>query len=284
MTAPIRLAIVGSGWRGQFFARLAAKLPAEVELVGGCVRRTELVTPTAASWQVPVHTSVTELVQRERPQLVVVCVGWQASPAVISELVGAGVRVLAETPPAPDTDGLRGLWQQVGGTDSVQVAEQYLLMPAHAARLELVRGGVIGRASSVQVSSTHTYHAVSLIRGLLDAGYGPVRISAQQQSAPLVDPLTRDAWTDDDEAKPAVTTLATIDFRDGKSGLYDFTDTQWHNQLRMRRIVVRGSHGEIVGDDVVRLAGPRLILRSALHRSQLGYDLNLDGYDTEHIS
>jgi hypothetical protein len=28
----------------------------------------------------------------------------------------------------------------------------------------------------------------------------------------------------------------------------------------------------------------RTILRSSLIRSQLGYDLNLDGYDTEHIS
>src|SRR4029077_12329254 len=67
-------------------------------------------------------------------------------------------------------------------------------------------------------------------------------------------------------------------------GLYDFTDNQWHNQLRFRRIAIRGSLGEIADDKVVRLAGPRTILRSSLVRSQLGYDLNLDGYDTEHIS
>jgi hypothetical protein len=34
---------------------------------------------------------------------------------------------------------------------------------------------------------------------------------------------------------------------------------------------------EIADDTVVRLAGERTILKSSLTRSQLGYDLNLDG-------
>lgn len=58
------------------------------------------------------------------------------------------------------------------------------------------------------------------------------------------------------EPAPAATTLATIDFGEGGSGLYDFTDNQWFNPLRSNRIVVRGSQGELVDDRVVRLAGP----------------------------
>jgi predicted dehydrogenase len=166
----------------------------------------------------------------------------------------------------------------------VQVAEQYLRLPGHAARREVVRLGLIGDATSVQVSSTHGYHAVSIMRGLLGAGFGPATVGGVAFTAPLVDPRTRAGWTDDDTARPAATVLATLDFGDGLSGLYDFTDNQWHNQLRLRRILVRGSRGEIAGDEIVRLAGPRTIVRSSLVRSQLGYDLNLDGYDTEHIA
>ena len=48
----------------------------------------------------------------------------------------------------------------------------------------------------------------------------------------------------------------------GASGLVnDFTDNQWHNRLRLRRIVIRGSHGEIADDKVVRLVGGGRILK-----------------------
>ena len=281
---PVRLGVVGSGWRAEFFARLAAALPDRLTLVGAAVRRPESAEQVAERWKVPGYLSPAELIANQSPELVVSSVPWPVNPEVIGTLVEAGVPVLAETPPAPDAAGLRALWERVGARGLVQVAEQYLLMPGHAARLELVRRGVIGTPTSVQVSSTHGYHAVSIIRGLAGAGFGPVRVVASRHTAPLLDPLTRDGWTGADQPGQASTTLATLDFGDGISGLYDFTDNQWHNRLRARRIVVRGSLGEIVDDSVVRWGGPQTVLRGEIRRSQLGYDLNLDGFDTEHLS
>jgi predicted dehydrogenase len=166
----------------------------------------------------------------------------------------------------------------------VQVAEQYLLMPSHAARWAVVRAGGIGTPTQVQVSSTHQYHAVSIMRRILGAGFGPVTVRATSFQAPLVDPLTRDGWTGANDPSTATTTIATLDFGAGRSGLYDFTDNQWHNQLRFRRLLVRGTHGELRDDEVVRLAGPRTVVRSPLVRRQTGYDLDLDGFDTDHIT
>ena len=103
-------------------------------------------------------------------------------------------------------------------------------------------------------------------------------MSVRRSSAP------RAGWTDDDVPRPATTTIATLDFGDGRSGLYDFTDNQWHNQLRFRRLLVRGSHGELRDDDVVRLVAPRTVVRSTLVRRQTGYDLDLDGFDTDHVT
>ena len=284
MTGPTRIGVVGTGWRAEFFLRLAALLPEQLTLIGVTTRRPEAAEDVTRRWGVPTYPTATELVRAQRPDLVVSVVAPHANAEVVTDLVEAGAKVLCETPPAPDAAGLRRLWDAVGSRDAVQVAEQYLLLPGHAARLELVRRGAIGEVSSIHVSSTHGYHAVSMMRGLLAAGDGPATVSAVRHTAPLVDPLTREGWTDDDTAKPAGTVLATIDFGDGRSGLYDFTDNQWHNRLRLRRILVRGSRGEISDDDVVRLTGPRTILRSRLVRSQLGQDLNLDGHDTEHVS
>ncbi len=259
-------------------------MPERFTLVGVAARRPESADKAGLRWGVPAFVDPQELQRRQRPDFVVSSVPWDASPGVVTGLVAAGGKVLTETPPAPDAAGLRQLWEAVGGSGRVQVAEQYLMLPGHAARLAVVRSGAIGTPTSVQVSSTHGYHAVSMIRGFLGAGCGPVTVSARAFTAPLVDPISRDGWTDDDRPKDATTTLATFDFGDGRSGLYDFTDNQWHNQLRFRRILVRGSRGELADDTVIRLAERRAIVTSDLRRYQLGHDLNLDGNDTEHIS
>jgi predicted dehydrogenase len=158
------------------------------------------------------------------------------------------------------------------------------MMPAHAARLSVVAAGIIGTPTQVQVSSTQQYHAVALIRRLLGAGRGPVSVRATRFTAPLVHPLNRSGWTDDDQAHPTVTTIATVDFGAERSGVYDFTEQQTRNQLRFRRLTVRGSAGELHNDEVVRMTGPRTLVRTPLVRRQTGYDLDLIGYETEHLS
>lgn len=268
--------IVGSGWRAEFFWRLASTMDG-ISCVGVVSRR-------AQKLPVPVYLSLDECLTATKPDFVVTAVPWAVTPSLVGELVERGVRVLAETPPAPDVDGLRRLWHAVGGTGLVQTAEQYTRMPAHAARLALVRSGVIGEPTRVDVSSTHQYHAVSLIRAFLGAGRGPVEVRATRTTAPLADPLSRAGWADPVEVRQATTTIATISFADGGFGLYDFTSNQWHNQLLNRRLLVRGTTGELRDEDVVRLAADRTIVRTRIVRRQTGYDLDLDGFDTDHIT
>jgi predicted dehydrogenase len=280
---PSRFGVIGTGWRAQYYLKLAAMLPDRLEVagvVGSSPARAEL---SAVKWGVPAYATPAELVAHQHPEFLVSALPWGVTPAMTREAVSLSTPILCETPPAPDLDGLRSLWTDVGSSGLVQVAEQYSLMPSHASRLALARSGAIGQVTSVQVSSTHMYHAVALMRAFLGTGFGPAEANAHEFVAPLINPLVKDAWTDDDQPKDARTIIATVDFGDGM-GLYDFTDNQWHNQLRSRRIVVRGSAGEIVGDEVVRLTGPRTIVRSDLARRQTGYDLDLDAFDTDHIS
>lgn len=287
--APIRFGIVGSGWRAEFFTRLARALPRRLTVAGVVTRSAARGAQVDAEWGVPAFRSVDELCG-SGPEFVIPSVPWEITPHVVEELVAHGVPVLAETPPAPDVRGLRQLWAAVGGATRsgggglVQVAEQYTLMPGHAARIALVREGVIGDVTSVQVSSTHMYHAMSLIRHTLGVGSGPATVTARSFTAPLADPLSPTGWSDDLTPKEAVTTLAFLDFGSARSGLYDFTDNQWWNPLRARRVVIRGSLGEIVDDMVVRMADPRTPVESPLVRRRTGTDLNLEGAEVHHIS
>lgn len=279
-----RFALVGSGWRSEFMLRLARQAPERFAVAGVVTRTAERGAEVESRWRVPTYRSISELLAAQRPEFVVPCVPWSQTAQTTIELVEAGVPVLAETPPAADLEGLRTLWTRVGTSGLVQVAEQYLCMPGHAARLALLGRGVIGEVTSVQVSSTHLYHAVSMIRGLLDVGTGPVTVRAQSFAAPLANPLNPDGWTGSAEPEELATTLATLDFGTARMGLYDFTDNQWWNPLRQPRIVIRSIMGEIVDDRVIRLVDPYTPIESQLIRRQAGIDLNLEGVELQHIS
>jgi predicted dehydrogenase len=276
-------AVVGSGWRSQFFLRLARMAPDRLRATGVVTRTAERGQEVTHAWGVPTHRRVEDLLATGRPDFVIASVPWAQMPVTVRELVAAGVRVLAETPPAPDLDGLRSLWSDVGAGGAVQVAEQYLLMPGHAARLAVVREGVIGEPTSVQVSSTHLYHAVSMIRGLLGVDREEVVVHARDFRAPLVDPRSPSGWNTGAAAEPRTTTLATLDFG-GRAGLYDFTENQWWNPLRARRIVVRGSNGEVVDDAVTRLVDPTSPVTSHLSYRRRGVDMDLEGVDLDFVS
>jgi predicted dehydrogenase len=268
--------MIGSGWRAQMLLKVAREL--------GTLRCGGVVVRTPRDLEVPTFASLDACLREVSVDFVLTATPRSVTPGFIVEAVQRELPVLAETPPAPDLDGLRALWSAVGDSGLVQVAEQYPMMPSHAARAGVVAAGMIGMPTQVQVSSTQQYHAVALIRGLLGAGRGPVSVRATRFTAPLVHPLSRTGWTDDEQMRPTVTTIATLDFGDGRSGVYDFTEQQTRNQLRFRRLTVRGSAGELHNDEVVLMTGPRTLVRSPLARRQTGYDLDLIGYDTEHIS
>ena len=182
--------VVGSGWRAEMFWRLAAALP-EVDCLGAVVRTPrDLPVPTFALAG-----------RRTPPDFVVTAVPWDGQPGVSSEAAGRACRCWPRRRPRRTPTGCARCGRRSATSGLVQVAEQYLLVPAHAARLAAVRAGVIGTPTQVQVSSTHQYHAVSMIRGFLGAGRGPVTVRASRTTAPLVDPLTRDGWTDDPDAE-----------------------------------------------------------------------------------
>lgn len=99
----------------------------------------------------------------------------------------------------------------------------------------------------------------------------------------MANPLSRAGWSGDATPVDLDTTIATIDFGD-KVGLYDFTETQTRNPLRGSRVVVRGSLGEIVDEQVVRLVEPATVVESFLVRRQTGQHRDFEVPDLDHIS
>lgn len=267
--------LVGWGYRSRAWLSVADAVGVPCR---GVVVRSPRSTP------VPGFATIQDAVEQTGAGFAVASVSPDSASSVMVDAVAQSLPILSETPPAADLAGLRSVWDEVGASGLVQVAEQYPLYPSHAARLELVRSGFIGQPTQVQVSSTQLHHAAALMRAYLHVEPGPVSVRATTTVAPLLQPLSRAGWTGADEATAATTTHAVIDFGDSRSGIYDFTDQQTRNLLRFRRLVVRGTHGELDGDRVLRWGGPETILSSSIERRQSGHDLDMSGFDSETLS
>jgi predicted dehydrogenase len=282
--SPSSYAIIGNGWRSTVYLQLAYLLPERFRVTGVLTRREEAGAAIERDWGVPTFRTLDGLLAAERPDFAIPSVPWEVAPRFTRDLVGRDIPVLTETPPAPDIEGMRSLWADVGASGLVQVAEQYPFMPLHAARSAIVRDGLIGTPTSVHVSSTHLYHVVALMRGLLGVGLEPATVLSQTFTAPLVDPLTPGGWTRDAAEKQARSILTTIDFGHGRSGIYDFTDNQWWNPLRPDHLFVRGSAGEVHDETVVRLVDEVTPVTSVLGRRTSGRGMNYEGNDLQHLT
>ena len=202
------------------------------------------------------------------------------TPELIRELTGRGLPVLAETPPAPDIDALNSLWNDVGRTGRVQVAEQYAFQPMAAARLNVAHSGKLGEISHAQISTAHGYHGVSLLRRALGINFEDAIIAAHKLSAPIVAGPGRDGPPSSEKIHNAGQTIAFLDFSDGKgekTGVFDFTGEQYFSYIRSNRYLIRGERGEIVNNVVRCLKDFRTPFVGEFLRQDAGGEGNLEG-------
>jgi hypothetical protein len=276
MTEPIIFGLVGGGWRAEFYFRIAQAMPERFR-IAGCVARTE---PTRArikaAWKIPVFEELDALLD-QHPNFVVASVPWPASPPVLVELTSRDMPTLAETPPAPDLQGLIQLWEDLPKKARVQVAEQYPFQPLHAARLALARSGKLGEIRQVQVSVAHGYHGIALIRKFLDAGHENATITAFKFKSPLIAGPGRAGPPSLEKEIESIQVIAYLQF-DDKLAVFDFTTDQYFSWIRSQRLLVRGERGEINNLDASYLTDFRTPANVRFERHDAGQNGNLEGY------
>lgn len=279
---PIRYGVVGRGWRADFYFRLARQAPERFQCVGAVTRSAPAGASIEEKWAIPTFRAPGHLAA-EAPDIVVTSVPREANPRVVEDLVTLGIPVLSETPPAADRDALCRLWASVGPSGLVHVAEQHPFLPVFSALRVLADRGVLGDTTSAQVSWTHDYHAVAVLRHLLGLRWDPARVTAAHTVGPLLEGPDRAGWPAAPREREAVHTVGLIDVA-GRVGVYDFTDGQWFNPLRRRHIILRGSRGEVVGTDVTWSCADGTPVSAPINRRQTGIDGNLEGSDLDTLS
>jgi predicted dehydrogenase len=280
---PVTFGLVGTGWRADFFLRLARILANRFTVTAVLTRDPAKGATIESAWSLPTVQTADELATRYRPDFIVASVNRTATPSVIQAFARHRIPVLAETPPATDLADMRDLWSRLPDPSLVQVAEQYPYLPKMQVYRTLIESGRLGPVTAAQVSWTHGYHAVALLRGLLGVGFREATVTAHAIDTPIQKSLSRDGWPEETTITSATRTIAMLDF-DGLAGVYDFTDGQWFHPLMGRRITVRGVRGEIIDDQLTTLLDARTPVRSTLTRRQTGLDGDLEGFDLDTIA
>jgi Oxidoreductase family, NAD-binding Rossmann fold len=270
-------AIVGGGWRAEFYLRVARHLPDRFRATGVMTNNVERATRIASQWNVPVRSTLDELLE-DRPAFVVLSVPRTSAPELMRELDSRRVPVLAETPPAADVAGLRALGDVIRSGARIQVAEQYQFQPLHAARLAIVASGRLGTPTQAQVSVAHDYHGIDLMRRYLGVGFDDVAITARRSVSPIVAGPDRGGPPLAERIDQSEQYIAWFDFLDGaRLGVYDFTMDQYFSWIRAPRLLVRGERGEIHNSRVSWLVDALTPISVELERRDTGQDGNLEG-------
>jgi predicted dehydrogenase len=275
---PYQFAIVGAGWRAEFYLRISAALPERFRLLGVVVRNDQKAGALAARWGCPTWPTPAALLKAVTPEFWVSSVAYAANYEVNRVLVETGLPLLSETPPAATLEEMRNLWALVQATGArAQVAEQFCRQPLHAARLAAIRAGRIGVVHTAAVSVCHGYHGTSLIRHFLGVGAEEARIVGMSWRDRLPDPGGRDGPPPRPGVIEVGQQVALLDFG-GRQAIFDFAGGQYFSPVRAQRVAIRGDRGEIV-DQTLRAyndAGEPVAL--SFRRQAAGEMGNLEGF------
>ncbi|MGN0778340.1 MAG: Gfo/Idh/MocA family protein [Aristaeellaceae bacterium] len=269
-----RFALVGGGWRAAFFARIAQSLPEQFQLTGTYLRNPE----KRGAWQERfgghMAASMEELLL-DKPDFLILSVSKGVSTDILIQLMDFHIPILCETPPANTLEDMHRLWAAAQEKHAVvQVAEQYLDWPMYQAWQTVVREGMLGQVSNFSLSAVHTYHAVSMIRGFLGAGWQNVALTGCRHSFPVRQTDSRQGIITDGAVRPEIRDRLTFQFEDGKVAFFDFSGVQYHSFIRTRQFNLQGDQGEI-DDLILRRIGPDgLPLCQTLTRHDMGLNNN----------
>ncbi|MCR1842802.1 Gfo/Idh/MocA family protein [Murimonas intestini] len=240
----IKYMVIGYGWRADFYIRAAQMLPDRLEAVSRVVRTSERAGELRKRGEAA-FASIEEAL-KAGPDFAVLCVPREAAEEYLGQLARLQVPVLCETPPAADTEGLNQLWHMAERTKmKIQVAEQYIFWPVYAAIREIISRGIIGKTSMAMLSAVHDYHAVNLFRNFLGLGFENCRIHGESLKTSFVKTEDRGGFDYDGTVIDTKRALATLEFENGRTCIYDFMGEQYNSVIRTRRLNIQGTRGEI---------------------------------------
>lgn len=271
----INFGIIGTGWRSEFYLRIASLVPENFNISGIYIRNKEKKKEFSHKYNVKIVDSIDELIMTN-PDFIVSCVNKDGICDMITELASRGIAVLSETPIGTSSEQIEDFKCKIKPDWKVQVAEQFHFMPRNQAIKEVINSGIIGEVNYAELSCCHDYHAVSLIRYFLGIKNEIPKVTSFSLDDKLNVYNCRSGIIEKPILKTSKQKIAILEYKN-KTAVYNFSSEQYFSDIRNSRIVIRGTNGEIINDTVTYLAGNKP-MTFTLTRNESGKYENLDGF------
>ncbi|MBR4539437.1 MAG: Gfo/Idh/MocA family oxidoreductase [Clostridia bacterium] len=235
--------IVGSGYRAEYFGRIAKTYPA-------LFRALYLCRSSEKAGLMKRHTGVEAVTDVDaclafHPDFIVIAVDRAHVVDVAEEWIGRGFPVVTETPVGDTMEKLCRLWEAGQRGAKIVCCEQYHRYPILAAGLNAIRQNRIGPVSSMYLSLVHDYHAASLFRKALQIPAGEAySLRGTRLRNDAVETDSRYGAITDGRVNAVQRDMIHISFDSGKEAIYDFCPIQYRSFIRSRHLTVRGAKGE----------------------------------------
>lgn len=279
----IKFGLYGSGWRSEFFLRVAKLLPEKFEIDGVITRNTEKADYFKQTFKVKTYANLTDYLSANTPQFIVESVNKGVSEEITMEIINQKIPVLMETPAGKNIDSMIRLAEAVKKGAKIQIAEQYPFHPLHTTRKNIIDDHKLGTIQHAQVSFSHGYHGIALIRQALGINFENAEISATKFQVSAVGGVSREGIPSKEKIATEIQTVATLLFENGQTALYNFEMSQHRSWIRTPIVQIKGTHGEIFNETLKYLVDYATPVEVDFKRVNLGENQNVEGFGLKGI-
>lgn len=247
--APMRILLIGYGWRSLFYYRITQALPERFTLVTWVLRTAERAREVEDLYHVETTSDIYTALALPH-DLVILSLSSSSVEAMLRILMEHDETILCETSFTPlPLETLTSLYKAYRASQSkILIAEQYYRYPYYQSCHALK--SLLGPITGVRVASLHDHHGTSIIRHFLAEGYANCTIQASSQTSWIIKTGERDRIVTDGSRVQTNRITATLQFEDGKVGYFDFDTSQYHSSIRSSHFSLYGERGEIVDESI----------------------------------
>ena len=237
----INFIVIGGGWRAEFYLRIAKALPEIFSISAICIRNSERANYIRKHFNVKVVSTVDNALKTPF-DFVVNCINKDDISDLSVELADRGYYVLAETPVTKPQSEMHNY-------DNIQIAEQFHLKGTYQAVKCIIDSGLIGKVGHINMSMAHDYHAMSLIRFLLNDYDEPEILGEFSFKDTMLETNGRIGEFSNKKIMDKVQKVRLYQFNDA-TAVYDYNIEQYFSPIRKDRLLIRGTRGEIENNQV----------------------------------